>query len=163
MVDIFFSLSFETQVFLVTIAIFTLIFHVTYGPATVEKAPAFLTTLGIFGTFVGIAIGLLEFNTMNISESVPKLIDGIKTAVWASAAGIFAALTLKLRDIEGFRKRRPKESKASVEELIEALRAVEKALTAHIQPPPPVPTAPPPPRPAPVVHEEYKPIENDRF
>lgn len=130
--EFFLNLSFETQFFLITIAVFGLIFHATYSPATVEKAPAFLTTLGILGTFVGIAIGLMDFNTNDISASVPKLIDGIKTAVWASAAGIFCALTIKLRDIEGFYTRRKRSvKKANAEELIAALRAVEQALKQH--------------------------------
>ena len=129
LLDTFYSLSFETQIFLVTIVLFALIFHVTYTPATAEKAPAFLTTLGIFGTFVGIAIGLMEFNTVDISASVPKLIEGIKTAVWASAGGIFAALTVKMRDIEGFSKRRRSPvKKANIDDLIAALKAVENAL-----------------------------------
>lgn len=128
LVDIFYSLSFEAQVFVVTIGLFTLIFHASYTQATANKAPAFLTTVGIFGTFVGIAIGLLDFNTADISRSVPALIDGIKTSVWASAAGIFAALTIKLRDVEGFKRRKKTKKAASVDDLITALYAVEQAL-----------------------------------
>lgn len=129
MVEFLYSMSVETQFFLITIALFTLIFHLTYTPATAEKAPAFLTTLGILGTFVGIAMGLMNFNTMYIETSVPALIEGIKTAVWASAYGIFCALTIKLRDIEGFSKRKHVRKKsASIDELIDALRAVERAL-----------------------------------
>jgi len=126
--ELFNSFSFETQVFLVTIVFFAFIFHLTYTQSTVEKAPAILTTLGILGTFVGIALGLLHFNTADISASVPQLIEGIKTAVWASAVGIFCALTIKLRDIEAFYKRRKPAKKASVEDLIAAMQSLEKAL-----------------------------------
>ena len=38
------------------------------------------TTLGILGTFIGILIGLIGFDTSNISTSVPELLGGLKTA-----------------------------------------------------------------------------------
>lgn len=136
LMEFVYSLNIETQIFLVTILLFTLIFHLTYTPKTADKAPAFLTTLGILGTFVGIAIGLMDFNTLYIEASVPMLIEGIKTAVWASAFGIFCALTIKLRDIEGFARHRKSEAqKPRLDELIAALWAVEKALRAQEQKP----------------------------
>jgi hypothetical protein len=46
---------------------------------------------------VGIALGLLHFDTTNIQDSVPSLLDGIKTSFWASIAGIVGALTIKAR------------------------------------------------------------------
>jgi ABC-type phosphate/phosphonate transport system permease subunit len=130
--DVLYEFSAETQFFLVAILVFSIVFHITYSPDTADKAPAFLTTLGIFGTFVGIALGLLDFNTVNIQASVPALIDGIKTAVWASAFGIFAALTFKLRDIEGFKKRRkPKQGRANIDDLVAALNALQKTLVGN--------------------------------
>ena len=131
--DVLYEFSPETQFFLVTILVFSLIFHVTYSPETAEKAPAFLTTLGILGTFVGIALGLLNFKTANIQASVPALIDGIKTAVWASAFGIFCALTFKLRDIEAFKKRRRKKApaKANIDDLVAALNALHHTLKSN--------------------------------
>jgi len=53
--------------------------------------------LGIFGCFLGIAIGLLHFDTENIQSSVPSLLDGIKTSFWASIFGVGGALTIKGR------------------------------------------------------------------
>jgi len=57
-----------------------------------------LTTTGIFATFLGIAIGLAEFDVKKVQESVPALLDGLKTAFWASVVGVGGALTLKLRE-----------------------------------------------------------------
>ena len=129
--DILYELGAETQFFLVTILVFTLIFHATYSSSTAEKAPAFLTTLGILGTFVGIAMGLLDFNTANIQASVPALLGGIKTAVWASASGIFCALTIKLRDIEAFQRRKVRANRARVEDLVNALNDVTFAIVGN--------------------------------
>lgn len=64
-----------------------------------ELAPSILITTGIFFTFIGIAIGLVHFDADNVDTSLPSLLNGIKTAFWASATGVFFALILKLLDI----------------------------------------------------------------
>jgi hypothetical protein len=43
-------------------------------------------------------MGLAEFDASNIQASVPNLLAGLKTAFWASVAGVGGALTLKFRD-----------------------------------------------------------------
>jgi DNA anti-recombination protein RmuC len=52
---------------------------------------------GILGTFVGVFIGLLGFDVNDISQSVPILLEGLKTAFATSIAGMSASLVLKLR------------------------------------------------------------------
>ena len=42
-----------------------------------ELAPVILTVLGVFGTFVGITIGLIGFDTENIEAGVPVLLEGL--------------------------------------------------------------------------------------
>ena len=62
-------------------------------------------TIGIFGTFFGVYLGLYNFNTDNITESVPILINGLKTAFLTSLAGLGANLTLRIvPSIYGFKK-----------------------------------------------------------
>jgi hypothetical protein len=73
-------------------------FHCRFSHKTVANGPTLLTTAGIFATFVGIAMGLAEFDASNIQASVPNLLAGLKTAFWASVAGVGGALTLKFRD-----------------------------------------------------------------
>ncbi|MDI4497339.1 hypothetical protein E6P70_01330 [Moraxella nonliquefaciens] len=99
MFDLFMNLPNETKFFIVVILLFTIIFHYYYGREISEKAPTFLTTLGIFATFFAIAMGLLEFNASNITNSVPALLESMKTAFWASVFGVGCALTFKFRDI----------------------------------------------------------------
>ncbi|WP_027708873.1 hypothetical protein [Zooshikella ganghwensis] len=73
-------------------------FHIAaFQPRTVNHAPTLLTSIGIFGTFLGIALGLKDFDTTDIQASVPMLIEGLKTAFWSSIAGLSAALTIKAR------------------------------------------------------------------
>lgn len=67
------------------------------GKATefVNYAPTLLTTLGIFGTFFGIFLGLMEFDQNNVEASIPPLLGGLKIAFFTSLAGILSSLILK--------------------------------------------------------------------
>ena len=80
--------------FIVSVTIFL---QLRYNTRDLDYGPIILTMLGILGCFVGIALGLLHFDTTNIQDSVPSLLDGIKTSFWASIAGIVGALTIKAR------------------------------------------------------------------
>lgn len=87
-----------TLVLIGLVALLTLYFHFFhYSSKTAELAPNILTSIGIFGTFLGVALGLWHFDTADIHGSVPKLMDGLKTAFWSSIAGLLGALTIKLR------------------------------------------------------------------
>lgn len=75
----------------------------------IYQAPNILTSLGILGTFTGIVIGLLEFNfgsTEEINASLPKLLDGLKTAFVTSLAGMLSAIFFKWIDASYFFVRR---------------------------------------------------------
>lgn|GEM_PF-303083 len=83
---------------MIAIAALSLFFHFyRYSNRTAEIAPNILTSIGIFGTFLGVALGLWHFDTTDIQGSVPKLMDGLKTAFWSSIVGLLGALTLKIR------------------------------------------------------------------
>jgi hypothetical protein len=70
-----------------------------YNSRTAESAPTILTSIGIFGTFLGVALGLSSFDTTQLQESVPQLLSGLKTAFWSSIAGLLGALTIKFRAV----------------------------------------------------------------
>lgn len=63
--------------------------------AFVNYAPSLLTSLGILGTFLGIVLGLLEFNTTNVEGSIVKLLDGLKVAFITSVIGILGSILIK--------------------------------------------------------------------
>jgi hypothetical protein len=91
------SMSQETVFFIVLIFIFFVFLNLSFNRRAITQGPTLLTTFGIFGTFVGIAIGLSEFDTTNVRDGVPALLAGLKTAFWASVFGVGGALCLKLR------------------------------------------------------------------
>lgn len=95
--DFIASLSTETIVSVVLIGLATLYFHVRFTAKHAAIAPSMLTTSGIFATFLAIALGLYGFDAKNVQSSVPHLLDGLRTAFWASVFGVGGALTIKLR------------------------------------------------------------------
>ncbi|MDO4801979.1 MAG: hypothetical protein Q4A15_07410 [Prevotellaceae bacterium] len=60
----------------------------------IETIPNAVSTLGVLGTFLGISLGLLCFNTQDLSSSIPQLLDGLKTAFFTSLAGMIGSLVL---------------------------------------------------------------------
>lgn len=58
--------------------------------------PNMAVSLGILGTFAGIYLGLLDFDVSRISDSVPVLLEGLKTAFSSSIAGLFTSIFLRL-------------------------------------------------------------------
>jgi hypothetical protein len=87
-----------TQVFVLTIAALTTwLGLLRYNDFSISYGPTILTMVGIFGCFLGIALGLMHFNPAQVEESMPALVDGIKTSFWASVAGVGGALLIKFR------------------------------------------------------------------
>lgn len=63
----------------------------------IEMIPSAVSTLGVLGTFLGITLGLLCFNTKNLTTSIPDLLEGLKTAFFTSLAGMIGSLVLSKR------------------------------------------------------------------
>lgn len=62
------------------------------NPYIYDSIPSVFTTLGILGTFVGIFFGLQKFDVNNINDSIPPLLEGMKTAFSTSIVGILCSL-----------------------------------------------------------------------
>jgi hypothetical protein len=126
------SLPGVTQVFIAVIFIIFVWFNWKYSPRVVALGPTILTTLGIFATFLGIALGLYHFDTSNVQASVPSLLDGLKTAFWASVFGVGSAVLIKLREFWQGDGRPPDEVGAddvSAADIVNGLSDIRKALT----------------------------------
>lgn len=92
-----------------------------YHSRFLEHAPTLMTSLGILGTFIGIVIGLMNFDTTDttsIDESIPLMLEGLKTAFITSLAGMASAISFKLADAWSFApKREAMGSKESISPL----------------------------------------------
>ncbi|RIL02188.1 MAG: hypothetical protein DCC75_13365, partial [Proteobacteria bacterium] len=55
-----------------------------------------IVSIGLFGTFFGVLIGLYGFDTEDISSSVPRLLEGLKFAFAISVLGMFLSLALSV-------------------------------------------------------------------
>jgi len=96
--DTLVDLSTITWGLILSMLVLILYFHgPSYSAQTVKSAPSILTSFGIFGTFLGIAFGLMKFDSADIEASVPLMIDGLGVAVWSSVTGILGALSIRLR------------------------------------------------------------------
>ena len=81
-----------------------------------------IVSLGILGTFVGIAMGLYHFDVTNIKESMPQLLEGLKTAFVTSGIGIFFSILLSIFKPQATKK----------EEVIYALEEVIKDFNKNL-------------------------------
>lgn len=60
----------------------------------IEIIPSLISTLGVLGTFVGITLGFYYFDTNDLTNSIPLLLNGLKTAFFTSLAGMIGSLVL---------------------------------------------------------------------
>ena len=81
-----------------------------------------IVSLGILGTFVGIAMGLYHFDATNIKESMPPLLEGLKTAFVTSGVGITFSILLSILKPQATKK----------EEVITALEDVVKDFNKNL-------------------------------
>lgn len=93
-----------------------------------------VVSFGLLGTFGGIFWGLLEFNVNSIEESLPQLLEGLKTAFLTSIAGMGSSLLLKLTPaFYAIRKEKetPDQEQEETKLLFSLLSSIEKN-TANI-------------------------------
>ena len=93
----------------------------------VNALASIVTVIGVLGTFLGIAIGLYQFDTQNIEESVPKLLEGLKIAFITSILGIIGSITLKWSTLNNRKSQAASEETytgATVDDLAELLQNI---------------------------------------
>ena len=57
-----------------------------------------IISIGIFGTFLGILIGLIQFQVHDITGSVPKLLEGLKISFITSVLGMLLSLGISIKE-----------------------------------------------------------------
>lgn len=122
-----------TWAFIAIIAALLVYFHgPVYSAHTANYSPSILTSIGIFGTFLGVALGLNDFDTQSVENSVPTLLEGLKTAFWTSIAGLLGALSIKFRyAVASMRVRAHREAKqtATMDDLAWHLEKIANAVS----------------------------------
>lgn len=101
-------------------------FAATYGPEV-------LTTLGILGCFSGITAALFNFDSNDLTRSIPDLLGGVRTAFWASLAGVLGAVILRLRHRFGPPPAQSSDGikSASLEDVVIAVNAMRNSLSGQ--------------------------------
>lgn len=122
--------------FIVAILGVTIFFHLRFDRFSVTHGPEVLTTMGILGCFTGITIALFSFNPNDIQSGVPTLLGGIRTAFWASLAGVFGALTLRFaqrfRSISEATTTDAAPEEASLGDVVIAVQALKNNLSSEL-------------------------------
>lgn len=95
--------------------------------------PHLFPTLGILFTFLGIAIGLWNFDSNNIEKSIPELMNGLKTAFLVSIFGV--ALLVGFSFWTNVKKKKLEEGVLSdetqaINKLIDTINELRKDLTS---------------------------------
>jgi predicted nucleic acid-binding Zn-ribbon protein len=100
-----------------------------------------MTSLGILGTFIGVVIGLLHFDTAHIDTSIPSLLDGLKTAFITSIVGMVFAMVFNAVDAWIFSAKRensevieevtPKHIYSALQSQTEALQQMAAGITGN--------------------------------
>ena len=80
------------------------------------------STIGVLGTFVGIFIGLAGFDVNNMTESVPKLLEGMKIAFATSIVGMSGAIYMKISSLKNTKE----EEEENIDDILELFNTMIK-------------------------------------
>ncbi|KHE02046.1 membrane protein [Pantoea stewartii] len=126
-----------TNIFIFINIVLTIFFaFIRFDRFSVVHGPEVLTTIGILGCFVGIASSLLHFDASNVSESVPHLLEGVKTAFLASLSGVFGSLVIRARHY--FQKKPIQQSSgapkaATLDDVVSATQELQRSLSGNAE------------------------------
>lgn len=96
----------------------------------IDTLPSLISSLGVLGTFLGITIGLIGFDPSNLDESIPSLLDGLKTAFFTSLTGMTCSLFLTRTVTHKFDKEAKKsEMDIFAEKIIDAISRSQRENT----------------------------------
>lgn len=118
------SLSIQTLGIIAIFGFFMLLFaykdYKSYKADKHQDYKSIIVSVGVLGTFTGIFIGLWGFDTSSIKDSVPVLLEGLKTAFITSIIGMF--LSILLSSIQ------KSEGHGELEDELQVLNSINKQL-----------------------------------
>lgn len=100
-------------------------------PKKSSVSPGIIAALGIIGTFFGIFIGLMKFDSNELEASVPNLINGMRTAFFTSLLGLTFSNILKgwkAHKINQLSKDDNKEDDVSLERIAELMNIIKSSV-----------------------------------
>ncbi len=92
----------------------------------IEYFPSIISTLGVLGTFFGITIGLIGFDTADLNASIPKLLEGLKTAFFTSLLGMLGSIILSSRVNRLFDKSVVSDSETAAARIVSAVELMSR-------------------------------------
>lgn len=116
-----------TMVAVFIIVSFCFYYLIKFTPSNAVYSPTILTTLGIFFTFLGIALGLLSFDSNNIEASIPSLLSSLRTAFWASVVGVGGAVIIKLKHFNHMQNS-PKDPEVTPNQMLLELQNIDNSV-----------------------------------
>ena len=106
----------------IIITIIVILFALSFNKTSTRNYKNEIVSLGVLGTFIGIAMGLYSFDVTNIKDSMPHLLNGLKTAFITSGVGIFFSIILSIY----------KPAKSNKSETLDALEMVVKNFNKNL-------------------------------
>jgi len=87
---------FSNTITLIIVASILVLFFISMKKNAKRNFKNEIVSLGVLGTFLGIAIGLFYFDVTDIKTSLPLLLEGLKTAFITSGTGIFFSIIISI-------------------------------------------------------------------
>lgn len=84
------------QLFLLGMLVLALIEAAGFLTGKRRDLKSAIVTVGVLGTFIGVFVGLIGFDSQHIAESIPALLDGLKFAFLTSIVGMSLAVLLSV-------------------------------------------------------------------
>ncbi len=117
--------GFMTIWFFLTLGLFLRVYRYGYSsvnPHLWELLPGGFNIIGLFGTFLGITAGLIDFDTHKVQEALPRLLEGLRLAFTTSIVGI--SLGLGTNFLQALLRRRGQQSEGPDDDLLQALHHI---------------------------------------
>jgi len=96
-------MNLENQIVILISTIFMLLFSIlelrSYKKSPFKDYKSVIVSIGVLGTFVGVVLGLWDFDSHNVKESIPALLDGLKLAFITSIIGMLLSILLSAKSI----------------------------------------------------------------
>lgn len=100
----------------------------------IEQLPSVISTLGVLGTFLGITLGLIAFDSNDPKNSIPPLLKGLRMAFLTSILGMVGSLILNRMVSRKFDTEKKKsEIDMAAEKIVAALKANHQGLTSIME------------------------------